>query len=377
LKTLLKAISRVLVEATFKTAKQTFLDQEVREAEVDEFFERFKEASKKNKIKNIGEKNIDFWAKKPWKEFTKFVTELDETKTKTEEKKEAGIKVKAEGAELRAENEDWYVYKILNKDACILFGAGTRWCITDKQNDTFEDYKYYNDFYFLISKKMGKEEKEEDRDPWYKIALQVEMDGEKTYWDAQDVKHSTVPAGLRIPTFPIDEVEESIDIEGKVYKLTEFQNLKNLKVGRNLDLEGTNITSLPDGLEVGVDLRLAGTKITSLPDDLEVGRHLDLKNTNITSLPDGLKVNGDLYLEGTKITSLPDGLEVGGNLDLDNSKITSLPDGLKVGGYLDLSNTNITSLPDDLKVGGDLDLKRTPLAGKITSHPGVKGKIYS
>ena len=111
----------------------------------------------------------------------------------------------------------------------------------------------------------------------------------------------------------------------------------------DLDLRGTQITSLPDGLTVGGYLDLRGTQITSLPDGLTVGGSLDLRGTQITSLPDGLTVGGYLYLQGTQITSLPDGLTVGGSLDLQGTQITSLPDGLTVGGYLDLQGTQITN----------------------------------
>ena len=89
-----------------------------------------------------------------------------------------------------------------------------------------------------------------------------------------------------------------------------------------LDLYGTPITSLPQGLTVGRNLVLYGSKITSLPQNLKVGGYLDLQNTPITSLPQGLKVKGALYLYKSKITSLPQGLTVGGNLYLLNTPIS-------------------------------------------------------
>ena len=49
------------------------------------------------------------------------------------------------------------------------------------------------------------------------------------------------------------------------------------------------------------NLDLRGTQITSLPEGLKVGGHLYLRDTQITSLPEGLKVGGNLYLEGTPI----------------------------------------------------------------------------
>ena len=57
------------------------------------------------------------------------------------------------------------------------------------------------------------------------------------------------------------------------------------------------------------DLDLRGTAITQLPDGLSVGGSLDLSGTAITQLPDGLSVGGSLYLRGTAITQLPDGLK--------------------------------------------------------------------
>ena len=83
-------------------------------------------------------------------------------------------------------------------------------------------------------------------------------------------------------------------------------------------------------IDVRGNLDLRGTQITSLPDNLSVKGYLNLRGTNITSLPDNLNVGGCLYLEGTKITSLPDNLNVGGCLYLEGTKITSLPDSLSI-----------------------------------------------
>ena len=138
--------------------------------------------------------------------------------------------------------------------------------------------------------------------------------------------------------------------------------------GGYLDLEGTNITSLPDNLTVGGSLDLEGTNITSLPDNLTVGGSLDLEGTNITSLPDNLTVGGSLDLRGTNITSLPDNLTVGGSLDLRGTNITSLPDNLTVGGYLDLEGTNITNPKYKKLQNGDYVPGRYLYADNILTH---------
>ena len=76
---------------------------------------------------------------------------------------------------------------------------------------------------------------------------------------------------------------------------------------------------------------------------------------------DDLDVKGDLDLSGSQITSLPEGLKITGNLDLSYSKITSLPEGLTVTGYLALTETDIEFLPKGLVVGDDLYITWTNL----------------
>ena len=112
--------------------------------------------------------------------------------------------------------------------------------------------------------------------------------------------------------------------------------------GGSLDLSGTQITALPEGLTVGGSLDLSGTQITALPEGLTVGGSLDLRGTQITALPEGLTVGGWLDLRDTQITALPEGLTVGGWLDLRGTQITALPEGLTVGGWLDLRDTQIS-----------------------------------
>ena len=148
------------------------------------------------------------------------------------------------------------------------------------------------------------------------------------------------------------------------YTLEELKQMMREDAG-NLNLNHTQITSLPDGLTVRGDLDLEGTPITSLPDNLTVGGCLYLHKTKITSLPNNLAVEGNIFLDGTPITSLPNHFTVGCGLFLDYTPITSLPKNLTIGGDLFLSHTQITSLPDDLIVGGTLDISHT----QITSLP--------
>jgi len=99
-------------------------------------------------------------------------------------------------------------------------------------------------------------------------------------------------------------------------------------------------------------------------DDLYVNGNLNLFGSEIKSLPEGLKVEGNLFLNDCKnLTSLPEGLKVGESLLLNNcTNLTLLPEGLQVGGYLDLQNcTGLTLLPKGMEVGENLYIRKTLL----------------
>ena len=138
-----------------------------------------------------------------------------------------------------------------------------------------------------------------------------------------------------------------------------------LYYGYGIDLRGTKITNLPEGLTIGGYLDLGGTKITSLPKGLTVGSFLNLVDTKITSLPEGLIVGGSLDIRYTEIENLPKGLTVGGSLDLEGTKITSLPEGLTVGGSLYIEDTEITNLPEGLTVGGSICIEGTEITNTL------------
>jgi len=109
--------------------------------------------------------------------------------------------------------------------------------------------------------------------------------------------------------------EEDLDVNGDLY------------VKGNLDLDGSEIRTLPEGLKVGGYLSLAATKITSLPKGLTVGGFLSLAHSDIESLPEGLEVEGSLNLSYCKeITSLPKGLYVGWDLNIKDSNLQKYTD---------------------------------------------------
>lgn len=203
---LIKILSRLIVQSDFSTVKRKFLKQNAHSEEIKEYFEIFRDLKKKNKIKNKQERNIDYWGKKQFSEFKTFIDNVKGSKTKSEEKK---IK-KMEGAELVAQNKDYYVYLITNHDAAMTYGSGTKWCITQPNGTYWGRYSARNNFYFFIAKNKTKE------DPSYKVAMTVDRDSKKTYWNALDHQIITPPTQI---DYDFKSKEVNITLEGILERL--------------------------------------------------------------------------------------------------------------------------------------------------------------
>jgi hypothetical protein len=162
----------------FKTSAKRFKDQGADDTEIQTYISDFKQM--KPKIKDNTQKDIDKW--KTWDEFKAFVDDLKNVKTKGQEKKEK----KMAGAKLVAEDKYWRVYQITTHEAAMMYGSGTKWCITQSDGKYWDQYNEDSDFYFYISKRLP------PSSPFYKIALQVGESGEPSdfvYWDATDKQH--------------------------------------------------------------------------------------------------------------------------------------------------------------------------------------------
>jgi hypothetical protein len=159
-----------------------------------------------------------------------------------------------------------------------------------------------------------------------------------------------------------------------------------LQVRGRLDLTNTGVTDLPSGLHC-YHLELRGSGIRTLPEGLEVEYKLDLQDCrSLEELPVGLKV-GSLVLRGcTALQALPEGLDVYfldlqgctqlvgwprraririGRLNASGCiRLTGLPQGLRTLAQLDVSNCpNLCDLPAGLEVSSWLDVGGSGVTG--------------
>jgi len=81
-------------------------------------------------------------------------------------------------------------------------------------------------------------------------------------------------------------------------------------------------------------------------EELIVKGDLNLEDSEITSLPEGLTIEGDFFFYHSPV-ELPKGLKVGGHLSLIGPNVTSLPKGLEVLGWLFITDTGLGIYSDD------------------------------
>ena len=159
-------------------------------------------------------------------------------------------------------------------------------------------------------------------------------------------KSFLLPGAMDDPEITLEALHgiAHIDPVGANAVLNAFLEGRTLPQGRTLILNRDWITALPCGLTVW---------------------QLNLSGTNVTSLPDGMKVIRSIELDNSRIETLPAGFEVGSGLILMGSQIRTLPARLKVGDLINLSGCDAWDgqVPADANIGGRIITDQHPNPG--------------
>ena len=131
------------IDEDYKTTAVKFVASGIDKAQVDDYIKKFKELSDKQKLAG-DEKNIDFWAKKTFSEFTDFVDtkekEVADTAKEKANKKNPGTLFDITTPEQRSAG--WNIIIPLDKESSCYSGSGTDWCVTKREHDYFNKYFY-------------------------------------------------------------------------------------------------------------------------------------------------------------------------------------------------------------------------------------------
>lgn len=117
----------------------------------------------------------------------------------------------------------------------------------------------------------------------------------------------------------------------------------------SLDVSRTPVTALPEGLALRHSLAIAHTAIRRVPAGARF-RNLYARDSRLEEVPASATQYGDLDVSGTNVEALPEGLEVAVSLVINRTRIARLPGNLRVRN-LDMWRSAVTAVPDGVVVG--------------------------
>ena len=177
------------------------------------------------------------------------------------------------------------------------------------------------------------------------------------------ITSTRLPKGLKVTGYldismtNITEIPDDCEFNDLYMKFSKITKLRDDMMLFSLDANDSSLTELPKGLKVKDMLNISHTGITEIPDDCEFGS-LFMEDTKINKLRDNLELKS-LNVCGSSLQELPNGLKVKWYLNVSRTDITEIPNDCEFGS-LNISNTKITTLRDNL-VLNELKIINTPL----------------
>ena len=345
------------LEEGYKEAKAKWGD------ESSTTIEQFKKLAKANQFQG-NEKNIDWWVKnKSFEDFKTTVNDVSNKGSKTKQKK-ITAKSPVDGAILEGVTENYEIWKIITYKASRHMGRlyknkSVKWCISTDESSYFNTSYKNSSFYFFVRKEF-------ENDKYDKIALQIQKDGDRIYWDVDDKNSDD-------ESFSVKEIVDASK------KLTAFERPFDIREY----IDGT--FEIVNGVyNVRGDVDIDDLGLTKLPVKFgTVSGDFTCYNNKLTSLEGApKKVDADFICSYNELTSLKGAPQyIGRDFECYNNKLTSLEGApQKVGGYFICSANNLTSLVGaPQKVGGDFYCSDNQLDNEdyewLEQNSDMKGKI--
>jgi len=119
---------------------------------------------------------------------------------------EHGNKIRREteshpGGNLVYDDDKFYVVNPLTHDASCYYGKGTKWCTASGSDYHFKNYNNEGKLFYIIDKTK------QTSDPYYKVAILRNFDGNESYWDAKD---DSFKSGWILDTEEFKKIHEKI-----------------------------------------------------------------------------------------------------------------------------------------------------------------------
>ncbi len=167
--------------------------------------------------------NKDLYQYKTVKELEDLIKQIESNKTAGDKRKEA-----RDGAVYLGEDDEYKLYRIDTKEASILYGKNTKWCITMQDADYFYSYSLNNEYKFFFA--LRKVEKNDN--DLNKIAICYIVKYNR--FDFYNQKDKTIKFKLSKELQELIDTDNKINPQSYVIKLCKEQNYNALaKIGNS------------------------------------------------------------------------------------------------------------------------------------------------
>jgi len=342
----------ILDESAFDDAALKWADQGDKD-NIKAAIDSFKQLKARSLLRGA-EADISPWIKKPFKDFLTFVN----SKSKILQKKDVNKQIETD-VEHIFENDLVTIISPNTFEASKKYGAGTKWCISGKVKDHWDDYTLRNiKFYFILPKANND-----------KIAVAVYPTGStKEVYDVKDDIMSNRNFQKQLKAYKIPENIIKVIHSNELNWNRWLQNIGGI---RNED--GT--------VDVNGNVSLANMHLTKLPFTFRnVTGNFSCNYNQLKSLEGAPKsVGGGFYCHSNQLMSLEGApTNIDGTFSCANNQLTSLEGAPKsVGGDFVCSGNNLTSLEGaPSSINRIFDCQKNKLTSLEGAPKSVGGNFY-
>jgi hypothetical protein len=202
-------------------------------------------------------------------------------------------------ADVIMDTDDIFIVVPQSHESSCLYGAGTKWCTTARNNVHWEKYFYNLITFYYVQVRSEKIKNRLPADSW-KLAIVVYPDGRVVAYDAADQvigrNFGEVKQTVRLHNlFKSLRVDSSIFIPRSLdERMEDYLSYKQQEGLKELDVSRTGITMIPEaigGMSQLERLILSENKIQVLPESIGLLSNLKtlyLFHNQLTSLPQSL-----------------------------------------------------------------------------------------
>jgi len=282
--------------------------------------------------------------------------QISKKKTKTQVKRE----IKSESI-IVDETDDYLIVVPESYGASCFYGANTKWCISGKTAEYWEQYWKANvKIYIVIDKRKNK-----------KYAIAVYPNGDIECYDEEDGAIS------------IKRIEKAIGVDFLTKKTPPITKPeRQSRIQKRIDEILVDCTKNSDGsYSTDGDIDLSGFGLKQLPVKFKyVSGSFECEYNHLTSLEGApQKTGGNFYCDSNQLTTLEGAPQkVGGWFHCNNNQLTTLEGApQEVGGYFDCHDNQLTTLEGaPQEVGGNFHCNNNQLTSLKGAPQEVGGTFY-